>query len=76
MYKTSVLISCPASPTGVLRNMPIDYTILDGKPFPFPCQGCDDSNGSAVCEKCRADVTLEFWKNPPVLPSIFVDPLR
>ena len=36
----------------------------DGTWFPLPCNGCDELNGSKICEECMASVTILFFNNP------------
>lgn len=69
-------IVCPASETGEKKIVYTYYTYHKGKFFPFPCQGCDDMTGSKICEKCTADVTRDYFNNPPSGNKFFIHPLH
>lgn len=57
-------VLCPAGQLHCVRTMYMDFIFRNGEPFPLPCNGCDEANGSRVCEECMAKVTLLFLADP------------
>lgn len=64
--KFSVLCPCAIHRT---EKMEIEFVPVEGAPFPLPCNGCDSSNGSNVCQECMAWVTLYFYHHPDSVPE-------
>ena len=57
----NIKVRCPKCFYKIFPMQVHIVTMPDGKDFPFPINGCDELDGSEVCEKCRADVTLKFF---------------
>lgn len=49
---------------GSEKKMEIQFVDHNSKPFPLPCNGCEDLNGSSVCQRCTACITSMFFHNP------------
>jgi hypothetical protein len=53
----NIKVRCPASQ----RIEPMQLTFLPtDRQMVLPCQGCENLNGSDVCNRCRTAITLMF----------------
>ena len=68
-------VICPASTQYREEVIYMVFVERDGKPFPLPCNGCENRSGGTVCDRCCSDITAMLWKDPymdlsqPVRPS-------
>lgn len=74
--RRNLRVYCPADPVRVEQLEVVFYPTVDGA-LPLPCNGCENSNGSWICQKCMAWATLYFYKNPnrevpfdPLVPDV------
>ena len=56
-------VYCPAEQYKI-RKMYMYFTEIDGKPFPLPCPGCDFMSGAKICEECKSNLTMMFYRDP------------
>lgn len=64
MKRTQIKVICPAEKIITVKDMEIVYVPDSEKPFPYPCNGCEDFNNSETCQRCTAGLTLMFYEDP------------
>ena len=58
-YRLTVNVACHKNQS--VQKMYLYYCYSPSNKILFlPCNGCDNSNGDAICNKCRALLTLKF----------------
>ncbi len=69
-----IVVRCPFDPK-ILQHMTIEIVDFeDGTQMNRYCLGCDSANGSANCEKCKANITEFFFHHLDARPDNPLDP--
>lgn len=66
MFETRFIdfrVNCPCRSFRT-EEMQIKQFMTEKGWIPMLCNGCDNGNGSDICERCRADVFLMFYRDP------------
>lgn len=66
-------VNCPLYPFSKWK-MTVELVKQESGWFPLPCNGCDMLGGNPICEKCRAALTLMFYRDPGMDVSVPVSP--
>lgn len=67
----SVKVKCPRDQK--IYVMPIEFAAPDFT-FPFPSNGCDETNDCETCARCRASVTLMFFHGIDYISTDVISP--
>lgn len=60
---------------GDIQDMYLEtFTLSDSSTYISECNGCDFYTGSAICEKCRAIITLMFRNGYELLGNEILKP--
>ena len=62
LFNETARIRCPKS--GKVIKIPISYSFVEDKKVYLPCGGCNNCDGSDICGKCMAYVTVFLFENP------------
>lgn len=53
-----------------IRKMQVHFTYDEnGKPFNWPCNGCEFENGAKECDLCKVTINTIFFNNPDFRPT-------
>lgn len=66
-------VNCPLYPFSK-QTMWMEFVRQESGWLPLPCNGCDMMGGDPTCEKCRAALTLMFYKSPDLDVSNPISP--
>ena len=73
MEHLQFIVNCPRD-YGRRYKMEIIFSEINGRPFPFPCNGCDWMNGDPACLQCVTNLDSMFRRNPDLNPENPITP--
>lgn len=70
-----IQVQCPYDPSKVIpEKVQIHMVENQGRWIPLPCVGCDNLNGSSICQQCCTEITCLFFNEPDRSPNKIVYP--